>query len=287
MGEAKRKRQAGAGGRYEELAALFARHGIDTTAPGFFDLPAFLAAEKRSPSFLNNYGEFVARRPYTDTETARAREIVPIVTELVCTEVEDTGRLGMCVNASQLLQRSLDRLGVWNYSVIGAVAASVAVRGGRIERHFWVVDDKDTPDSQVGHVWNIAPTFPLVDATFALQGWPNEIRAAAPRFVVLDSVTPAVATADDMVAPHYQAEYQRYMRRPIPPKHFNGTERDYIAFAKRFPGFAAEIGDITARYFPTGVRAPDTPIEEMFAGEAAAFWNRRIVPAFGVAPISR
>lgn len=285
MGEAKRRRGAGPSSRFEQVVALYTNLGIDMSAPGFFDDSRFLAAEKEDPAILETYGEFVGLRPYTQTETDTARRLVPLLADMVCEEVETSGRLGMCVDAAQLLGRCLDRLGIWNYTVVGAMSAAVQVTGGRIRRHFWVVDDLDPGAGQLGHVWITAPPFGLVDVTFAQQGWPDHITAAAPRFVLSDTITPEAATADDMVAPQYQAAYRRQFGHPVPPRHFNGLDRDYPAFARRFPGFSVKVGEIAARYFPTGIRAPDSSLETMFSGDAARFWNRRIVPALDVAPI--
>jgi hypothetical protein len=256
--------------------------GVDTTSPGFYDDPAFLAAERHNPQILTDYGEFVRLRPQSAAEIERARAVVPIVTEEVCAEIEREGALGMCNNAGQLLVRCLDRLGVWSYSVVGAMNATVRAPGGRETRFFWVMDDRDTPTSQLGHIWSAAPPFGLIDPTFRMQGWSPAIQAAAPRFALVEKTTPAKPIANDMVAPRYRAGYRADFNRDIPLKHFNGLNNDYESFLRAFPGFSAEIGSISARFFPTGVGASDLPLETLFDGGARRFWNDRIAPALEV-----
>ena len=107
-----------------------------------------------------------------------------------------------------------------------------------------------------------------------------------PRFALAEATNPASATANDMMSPFKQLAYQPDFGRAVPPRHYHGPEQDYSAFARRFPGFAVTLGSVDARYFPTGIRAGDEPLETMFGGEILRFWNRRIAPALGVAAIN-
>ena len=112
MGESKRRAKSENGDPSAELASLFARLGISTDAPGFYDSPAFLRIEQRDPSFLDRYAEWVARRPRDPAYDEKVRAVVPVVAEVMARRLHEENLLGLCGNAATSMARVLDRLGV-------------------------------------------------------------------------------------------------------------------------------------------------------------------------------
>ena len=110
--------------QFEKLREKLQKRGIKADRPGFLDEPNFLAAEKEDPSFLYNYGRFVAWRPYDPAYLLRAERIVRIAAEGVrasLLEEDKRNSHGKCIHACMALSQILDLHGVWNFVVGGAV----------------------------------------------------------------------------------------------------------------------------------------------------------------------
>lgn len=189
MGEAK-QRKLHAAGAHDRLTAELLGAGIDPTAFGFYDQPAFAAQEQRDTTYLEKYADWVMTRPIDEPYEAHVRATVPKLASLVAAALAADDMQGGCITAYSMLTRMLDRLGVWSFGVIGS--ANLDVPHLELRRSLHTIDDKDHPGSVLGHAWVCAPPFFIVDASLALQHWTGTRMAA---FV------PPVVLADAAAAP--------------------------------------------------------------------------------------
>jgi hypothetical protein len=103
----------------DELEAVFGRFGIDFSRPGFYDSPEFRANEENDPDFIATYAQYVDSLNFTDNYLKHARQRALAAAEFMFAEIGRDGKKGACIDASGVLQRILDREGIWNYLVAG------------------------------------------------------------------------------------------------------------------------------------------------------------------------
>ena len=223
-------------------------------APGFYDDPAFLAAEQADPTFLNRYARFAQQRPRDEEYEARVRRVVPQIAGILHRELEAEGRLGACVDMSMVLSRILDAEHIWNYEVKGSLTLTFPRSVRRNPIYFWPIDTGETRD---GQVWVSAPPYDVVDVTIRQQPYPNStMREILAPYVLLDSINSVEPTVDDIVS----ADVQMIVRREngfIPPDlhfHLNPYLRDVFA---AFPANERRVGRVRMRYVPCAFGASD------------------------------
>ncbi len=280
MGEAKR-RGAGASD-HARINAQLQQLGIDTTQFGFFDQPAFLEAERRDGAFLEQYASWVQTRPRTADYDARVRRIVPRLAELLADLFEREEMQRSCVHVSSMMQRILDRLGVWSFGVKGSMIAVVA------RENLWRGQAmRDVPDfhgAELGHAWVVAPPFVIVDGTIRLQNPVGDpMNAFIPPTVAVEDAPLIKPTLDDVVSAELQALYQK-REGQLDSRLHHRLEPKLNAFGRTFPSREVRFGDLALRYVPVAVRISDVGLEEInAAGEKLRgddVWNNHVAPAF-------
>jgi predicted DNA-binding transcriptional regulator len=99
MGEASRRKKAGVtldNDRAATLRTQFAQMGVNPDDVGFYDTPAFMAAERQNPRVLERYGEWVVRRQRDMDYDTRVRAVVPRLAEILEAHLVEHGWLGDC-----------------------------------------------------------------------------------------------------------------------------------------------------------------------------------------------
>jgi hypothetical protein len=281
MGEAKRKRVSADQSslrRREELERLFQTLRIDYSQPGFYDDSNFLAEERRRPSMLETYGEWVTCRERTAAYDGHVRGVLAKLAPIISSRLDKHQWFGGCFAVTAMLTRMLDRLGVWNTVMKGA--ASVYVNGD--SRHFTTIDENQGKGYETGHSWIIAPPFDIVDLTLYHQWWQpvdSEFQAFAPKIVLAESTEIVRPRAQDVIAPALLktgTDAEMYRRLP-----------DQRRFGAIFPPRRVLIGDLDIRYVASGMTAPQEPLEGInTVGRAGVpaleIWREDVAPAFGL-----
>ncbi|MFX4925973.1 hypothetical protein ABTC31_20530, partial [Acinetobacter baumannii] len=76
-------------------------------------------------TFLDQYALWVQSRPRTTEYDERVRAIVPRLAEFLADLFERESMQRSCVHVSSMMQRILDRLGVWSFGLKGSMIAEV------------------------------------------------------------------------------------------------------------------------------------------------------------------
>lgn len=155
----------------------FSNRGIPFDAPGFYDHPAFLEAERKDPRFLEMYARYVEARTYSDSYIAIAAPKIKAAATALEAAIAADGRLGACVDASGMLGRMLDRLGVWNYVAKSTLTITFPRASALRPRYFWAVD---TGEFVAPHAIVVAPPFGVVDVTVRHQHYDADQAAYLP-----------------------------------------------------------------------------------------------------------
>lgn len=181
------------------LEVQFADLGIDFSACGFQDSPAFLAHEWRRPEFLDDYARYVEVRAYAETELQAAQRKIEVAAGVVSAAVKADGRHGLCVTASGVLSRMLDEMGVWNFCVKGTMTVTFPP-GVSIDKQFFHA--LDTGSFEAAHAFVVAPPFLVVDATASAQSYPSaSMRASLPPLILQRDFIPYRWKDEDIASP--------------------------------------------------------------------------------------
>jgi hypothetical protein len=267
---------------FQRVAQTFRDAGIKTDKPGFYDDPRFLAIETGGrPEFLFEYGRFVCWRDYNQPYLDRAEKIIRIVAEEVHRGLVIQNLQGACVVTTMILQRILDRHGVWSCIVKGGVRLSVL--DSDIEPFTMCpIDLPAPPGKQNIHSWIFAPPFTVVDLTVGMQGHEPPLSLMVPKIVLAKTTTPTVADTLNLISPQalqiarergYSASEVIAQELPI----YTHT------ISKEFSPFVITEGRALIKYVPTGFGGSDGDLPKINGytvnGKSAwQFYNAEIKP---------
>lgn len=182
----------------KRLERAFRNRNIDFQLPGFCDHPNFLKTEQQNPRFLEAYAQYIEARPYAEDYLGDARRKIEIVAEAVRAAVAEDGRVGACVDASGMLGRMLDRLGVWNYIAKACLTITFPEKSRLPQTYFYGVDLHKTT---APHAIVVAPPFVCVDVTAKYQAFEENQAAHIPNKVLLEEFVPATWSEKEIAAP--------------------------------------------------------------------------------------
>lgn len=262
--------------------------GIDTSRFGFYDQQAFLAAERRDNAFLEQYALWVQTRPRTADYDGRVRKIVPRLADFLADLFERENMHRSCVHVSSMMQRILDRLGVWSFGLKGSMIAEVSRED--LWRGQSMCDIPDFPGAELGHAWVVAPPFVIVDGTIRLQHPVGDrMNAFTPSIVAVEDGPVIKPTVDDVVSAELRSLHKRHEGRLDSQLHHRLVPQ-LKAFGSSFPSREVRFGELALRYVPGGVRISDVRLEDINgAGEKLRgdeVWNDHVAPAFSAFIIS-
>ncbi|MDD2179218.1 hypothetical protein OIN59_17410 [Acidovorax sp. D2M1] len=190
----------------KRLRQVFARLDIPDEGPGFCDHPAFLSAEASHPELMELYAQYVEAREYSADYLTDAARKIGIAAAAVEAAVAKDGRLGACVDASGMLGRMLDRLGVWNYVAKATLTVEFPASSGLNPRYFWALD---TREFVAPHAVVVAPPFGVIDVTAKHQPYPGGVAALLPAIVLADQWDSCGWYPEDLISPSVQVQIRR------------------------------------------------------------------------------
>jgi hypothetical protein len=184
------------GSEQRRLERAFSNRRIDFSSPAFQDSANFLEEERRNPRFLETYARYVEVRAYSPFELTDARCKISLVAEAVRAAVATDGRTGLCVNASGVIGRMLDQLGVWNYVAKASMTIMFSPAVESEPLYFWAIDEGEF---YAPHAIVVAPPFGIIDVTVKHQIYddPEQINAL-PGMVLAEEFSIASWSPDDI-----------------------------------------------------------------------------------------
>ena len=212
------------------LKSFFSKRAIDCSQPAFCDQPAFLQEERKNPLILKAYAQFIEAQEYSREYLDSVQPKIEVTAEAVRAAVASDGRLGACVDASGMLGRMLDELGIWNY--VAKSTLTIKFPGNLGPRYFWGIDEGEFT---APHAIVVAPPFSIIDSTIYHQPYEREQAALVPKIVLAETFQAATWTPEDIA----NNEVRSYLKR-------RG-----IAFTKflrdNHPNMASSINDLPPR----------------------------------------
>jgi hypothetical protein len=244
------------GGDFRTLESDFHRRGIDTIAPGFYDHPAFLAAEREDNAFLNRYARFVDVRPYEADYLRRASAEIPVLAETLHHILVQDGRKGACVDMSGAISRILDREGFWNYSVKGSLTITFPPGSSIEPRYFRSVD---TGNFVAGHAWVVAPPFLVLDVTLRQQPYKDKASEYIPDYVLATEAGTRPASVEDVYSP--EALFPRGVHPAARKPSLRILDPNIAQFTRVFPPRVIHSGATTLDYIPVAIGMTEEDLE--------------------------
>lgn len=235
-----------------QIKLFFKKRKIDPTRVAFYNDPAFLAAERADPAFLEFYAAYVRLRPRDPAYDTHVRSVVPRAVAALAKEIQLDGQKGVCVDASMMLMKMLELHGVWSYGCNGALT----IHSPKLSSptHFWPIDVNDV----AGHVWLVAPPFEIVDVSLACQAYFRGEEKFLPLFLVAEGGRRIIPEATDYCSSEVLAHARvRYGRLPR-DIHFR-LDPHLKRRSQYFPSFEIISGDAKLHYCSGGISASDAP----------------------------
>ncbi|MDB5992675.1 MAG: hypothetical protein JWQ10_4078 [Herbaspirillum sp.] len=241
--------------RLEAIERAFKNRGIVADAPGFYDSPAFILAEQADPAFLETYAEYVRSREYDSVYLEAAAEKIRRAAESVSADLAADGRLGLCINASMLLSRILDRMGIWNYVAKMGVAIRFQPEPCPEPQYFYPFDHGVFA---APHAVVVAPPFDVVDVSLKRQAYENGQEAYIPNLIVALGET-SNWSVEELFSPIARAEIQAYGDRPLAS--LRRKRPDLLRTLDRFKPVRVECGSCSINYVTVAFGASIEPLE--------------------------
>lgn len=189
----------------QQLETWFLRSGIDPSRPGLHDTPAFLRAEEEDQDVLNLVARLVESKSYSPEELQQAEHKIRVVADVVASRVAHDGRPGLCVIASGIVSRMLDKMGVWNYTAKSNLAIHFPRSVSVGPRYFYSIDD--SRHFEAPHAIVVAPPFTVLDVTVRHQMYDDKAMTHwLPMVAATKEFEPYRVTSTELFAPEFRAE---------------------------------------------------------------------------------
>jgi hypothetical protein len=238
----------------QALQRLFASKRVDTTSPGFYDLPAFRAVEEQRPNFLEAYAEWIEVQSYDNDYLARVRQVVPNLVTHLYNEVAGAKRSGACVDVSGALVRMLEEEKIWAVAVGGGLTIDFPAASGLSPSYFGVIAKTAIT---AAHMWVHVPPFRVVDVTLPMQFWKPNRQIYFTRPVVAEVSTLVAASIYDLADLDVIGEFEMMHGREPRMRDIELIIPHAFPFMKKFPAFQVTHDELTIKYVPTKIGATE------------------------------
>lgn len=265
---------------FQRLDAKLIAAGIDTSKFGFYDQASSMPAK----DLREAYARWVQLRPRDEAYDAHVRSVVPKLCERIIAAFEADNWHGGCVEASSMMSRMLDRLGVWSFSMLGSTTFDVPSQS--LCCGFYRHDFQDFQDAVLGHAWVVAPPYIVVDATVALQQWGGDpITRYLPPFVAVETARQIDPHVSDVVSWRMRCHFDSMDGHLDEQLHLR-LQPDLLKFGLDFPAVEIEDDALKVRYVAVQIFMSDGPLETIntdgeMGRSGGQIWETDVKPAFG------
>lgn len=243
----------------DEHLAFYHSNGIDTTSPGFYDEPNFMAIEKIDADFLNTYASFIKHQKYEEGYLERAKKIIDTTSAFLFDELKKEGSKGRCVEVSIIFSRILEKLGIWNFIAKGSLTVTLPPKLAIPKQYFWSIDTN--PHFDAGHAWLFVPPYQIVDLTLKYQPYTFKIEDYIPDYILAEKGSKASLDMEDIVAATILAPYK--LVRMTSTTFIKNNLPHLLPFTKIFQPQKLKINGVEFKYTQTAIGAPDMPLETL------------------------
>lgn len=245
-----------------ELEAVFGKLEINVRQPGFYDEPAFIAAEAQDPRFLEKYAEYVATRSYSEEYLEQARHVVLGLGRFLFEKLREDGRKGACIDAGMALSRMLEREGIWNYVVKGALTIHFDTSTRLAPTHFCPIMASGNP-ATAGHVWVVAPPFKVIDVSVAFQPYSRGESRYIRECILAQKTESDSVEWQDIIDPECVPEFLRSTGRLPTLEDVENMFPGLLRCVSVFGVHSIRLPKTVLKYTASGIGASVEPLEKI------------------------
>jgi hypothetical protein len=246
----------------QQLQAEFAAAGINTDKPGFYEDFQFIRQERKDPTYLDHYARFVNLREYRRGYLEHVDQVVHIVAAELQLALQEDANADSYAEVPRVLSRILEREGIWNYIVRGALNVAFPTEAGFEPSAFWAVDRPSPTAPDGGYFWVCSPPFHVIDLSVGVLQYPRPVVHLVPRLILGDAAEECEALAGEILSPAAIADI-----REEGLSLEEGLDRlapEYRSrFAPDFPAHVVRREGTQFKYIPTGVLVAEEPLEQL------------------------
>ncbi len=242
----------------EAIVSAWKRGGLPIDKPGFYDHPHFLRAEQSQPGYINTYARYVRDRTYSEGYLNRSEAIIQATAAALSKEIIADGRSNLCVTASKVLSKILERQNVWNYVVVGAFSVSIRI-DGRWQTHAFYPFDVRPVDA--AHAWVVAPPFNVIDLTLRQQRYPGPAAAYLSDRLLTTYTFGAGVAARDVCAPALLLGLR--LKGFTDDEVLDRAFASFKHFSSIFPPEVVQQASVTLKYIPTRIITPEGDLNQL------------------------
>ena len=246
---------------HEQISSRLAALGIDHRKPGFYDHQEFVAQERVSPEFLEEYAQFVATLPTTADYVARVLRDVPVIAGIVHRELVADGRLGACIDIGMILSRILEQEEIWNVQVKGSLTVDFQNVSSLPKQYYWSVDQTAVPFA-AAHSWLVVPPYSVVDVALKQQPY-RRGREYIPTIVLSQSRERAPFQIERIISPEIRSLAARAFGKATADGLAEHFAPAWLRMRDVLPPVVIDQEGIQLTYDAVAIGAPDAPFEQM------------------------
>lgn len=241
-----------------ELELKYKELRIDYSNIGFYDSPEFMEVEKRNPTFLESYAQYVLEKEYSDGYLRKAEIEIPFISNILNEELKKDGRLGACIDMSIALCRILEKEGFWNFMTKGSLTLEFPDNLNIRPKYLWSVD---FGNFQAGHSWIVAPPFTVVDSALRQQIFKEGEGKYIPDTICTKSKITAPIQEIDIISP---AASRYLISHGIKKNRLEYCHPNFEKLVNVFkPVKYVHINGVVFKYFTIAISMPDKPLEQV------------------------
>jgi hypothetical protein len=163
--------------------------------------------------------------------------------------------------APLVMSRILEREGIWNYVVSGALTMTFPHDSGFEPFSFWSLEVRQERAVDCSYHWVVAPPFQVIDIAIQACKYPNPFMHLLPKIVWEENAEPTTAEMSDIFSPKGVKQIadagmtmDQALDRYLP--HYRGR------FAADFPPRVVNRMGTQLKYVPTGVLVAEQSLEQ-------------------------
>jgi hypothetical protein len=248
--------------RLQQLQAEFAAAGISTESPGFYDDFAFIRQERKDPTYVNNYARYVRWRDHGRGYDDHVEQVVHVVAAELQLAVHEDTSADAYAELPLVISRILEREGIWNYVVRGALNVTFPLGSGFEPASFWAVDVPSRMAHGGGYLWVCAPPYQVIDLSVGVLQYPCPVGHLVPRLILGNDSEECEGLAAELLSP---AAMENIRDDGLSLE----EGLDHLApgfrssFAPDFPAALIRHDETLFKYIPTGIITPEEELENL------------------------
>jgi hypothetical protein len=246
----------------KEIESMFLSKGINYKKPGFYDDLNFVNAEKDDPGFLEFYAKYISLTTFSPEYIMIARTRIIEVADFIYKKQCEAGLKGVCLDASGVVSRFLERQGIWNYVAKGALTINFNKSTGISPTYIAPITLQGNP-AVLGHAWIVAPPFKIVDISFSLQPYTRGEDKFLQGILAVETAESASVVPEDLFDQDAITQFIAFYKRTPTLRDIETLSPSLLSRIDKLGVFLVHRSPAHLKYVTCAISAPGASLEEI------------------------